>query len=293
MKKRTIRSPFFILLLINAFLSVVFIAGIAVSHRKTTPETRETFFLTPGNLTNVHFIKIIEKNAHECPVVLLSDDSDFWTGTSSASSEEIWPVNSESLKALFNVFSKPVKIIKAAENISSFENLELTDENAAVIVFSDTNKKELLHLYFGKTDELTNRIYLRTSKDNTVWTVQDLYSIFLSADPSFWSDPHLFPDFLFEKNKEALKNQSSLRRGKIAGSNSVSNLKPEYTLSKIIPVTQNKIVFKIYKTRELYTVHPEFVLHNSETEKTFSKLNYCYTVSQVTLENLIGETDGF
>ena len=265
-------------------LLVLFASSFIFKSKRNTIETRETVLLNAASLKSVSSIVISDGSSGGGSVTLNRNDS-FWSGTDSVTGT-VWPADSQVVRnlmdSLVNVRTVRVKAVSEA----SWEDLGIDEENAISIKILDENSKEILSLYFGHVDSLTQRIAFRTSKENTSYETDFDIRSYLNASSSFWADPFLFPVFL--SGNSSVNMQSSYRHGSMLP---VSVL-PEETINVMKKTFENgsRAVFSVYETDDDIIVVPQFYASQSMSQveqDAVRKCNYRYSLSQWTYERIL------
>lgn len=265
-------------------LLVLFASSFIFKSKRNTIETRETVLLNAASLKSVSSIVITDGSSGGDSVTLNRNDS-FWSGTDSVT-ETVWPADSQVMRnlmdSLVNVRTVRVKAVSEA----SWEDLGIDDENAFSIKILDEKSEEILTLYFGHVDSLTQRIAFRTSNDSASYETDFEIRSFLNASSSFWVDPFLFPVFL--SGTASVNMQSSFRHGILMP---IVPL-PDETVNVLKKTFENgsRAVFSVYETDEDIIIVPKFYASQSasQTEQdAVRSCNYRYSLSQWTYERIL------
>lgn len=265
-------------------LLVLFAASFIFKSKSNTIETRETVLLNATSLKSVSSIVITDGSSDGASVTLIRNDS-FWSGTDSVTGT-VWPADSQVVRNLMDVLVnvRTVRVKAVSEN--SWEDLGIDDKNAFSVKILDENSNELLSLFFGHVDSLTQRIAFRTSKDNTSYETDFDIRSYLNSNSSFWVDPFLFPVFL--SGTASVNMQSSYRHGIMMPLSSL----PEEPVNVLKKTFENgaRAVFSVYETEDDIIIVPQFFASQSMTQleqDAVRKCNYRYSLSQWTYEHIL------
>lgn len=260
------------------FIIAVFL--LPFSKKNNTPESITSAFLDSVSINDITQIDIINKNK-KCKINIYKFNNK-WIGTDSLSNWNLfWPVDEKNIENFLLETSKISEWKKKATKPSSWEKLGV-DSNNAIEIRLKNNSKTISSIFFGWTDELTEEVYFRTSKNSTVWqTKTQIEKYIYNKIPSFWADPYLIPTYINNSSNYKIK----LRRGELVYIKPAEHIKP----IKVIKLNLNpevNAIFSFYEKDENIVVIPNFF-----GDEYLKKINYRYTISKWTYEEFLKEIE--
>ena len=265
-------------------LLVLFAASFIFKSKSNTIETRETVLLNAASLKSISRIVITDGSSGGESVTLRRND-DFWSGTDSVTNT-VWPADPQLVRNLMDSLVQVRTVRVKAVSQDSWEDLGIDEENAFSIQIMDEGSNEILSLYFGHVDSLTQRISFRTSKDNTSYETDFEMRSYLNSSSSFWADPFLFPVFL--SGTASVNMQSSYRHGSMMPIAALPD-EPVNVLKKTFE-NGSRAVYSVYETEDDIIIVPQFYASQSMTQleqDAIRKCNYRYSLSQWTYEHIL------
>ena len=265
-------------------LLILFVSSFVFKSKRNAIETKQTVLLNSSSLESISSIVLFD-GVNEGKSVTLNRNDSFWSGTDSVTGT-VWPADSQTVRNLIETLIQVRNVRVKAVSQNAWADLGIDEENAFSIRILDNKSNELLSLYFGHSDSLTQRMAFRTSKDVTAYETDFDIRSYLNAESSFWADPFLFP--VFVSGSASVNMQSSYRHGLMLP---VSTL-PEQPVNTMRKTFENgaRAVFSVYETEDDFIVVPQFYASQSasQTEQdAVRKCNYRYSLSQWTYEHIL------
>ena len=279
-------------LLVFDFLLIVL---LLIPKKKSVKFEKKTL-LNPVALAEVKFISL-NVNENDSPQKLLFEKNDlgWFCNYEITDSELYFPLDKKSLDSFLEKFAAAIEVVTKSKNIKSHYNFGIVNENnepVFTITFYDKNSEPFTSINFGNVNYLSNSIMFSVSDEANVYETNDVFSSYLTLDLSFWGDKKTVPDFIFNQNyfSDSESNEYFLRRGKISLDKITSP--STYVVSKKFD-NGNSMSLELYQnTDSSYLVKPYFFagsnLDNNKKE-IFMKINYTYSISQMTANELSGE----
>ncbi len=252
--------------------------------RRNSPDTMELNFVSEDDAKKIDGVEFSWKA--EGTKIVLQKENGIWLGTDGDSNQTlIWPADENLVEKFFSAAGENLHPVKKADKVSAWKNLGVDDLNSYRVTFFSGGQK-ISEFRFGKTDEVSGEIAIRTSENQTVWAAKTSLTDFLfETDASFWADPFVEPEAATGKTRT--ENSSSLRRGKLVYISPSQNIKPEFVVKKNFP-NGTDAVYSVYKKDDFFVVIPSFFSAQNESMK---KIDYRFSVSPVTLEKFLEEAD--
>ena len=198
-------------------------------------------------------------------------------------------------------------ITESVTSSSKLKNYCLDDESSVCLSFSDDNSNTVSKIYFGALNQTLDKIFFRTEKNLTVYSMDSKIEDYLNTDSSFWCDKEMIPEAFYKNKKESdvnlsKKKISSLRFSKIVLLRPQSKELSEYEAGKTIPykisdATGTEYSFDFFPSEidgeqcyaYSFSVKPSILF--TQAQKDFiSKLNGFYCISEWTF-NLLKSTE--
>ena len=174
----------------------------------------------------------------------------------------------------------------------------LDDKNSVCLSFFDDNGNTVSKIHFGALNQTMDKIFFRTEKNFTVYSMDSKIEAYLDTDSSTWCDKNMIPECLY-KNKVDTdvilsgKKISSLRFSKIVSRNRV-----DFAMASGIPyrTTDGSGTTYIYHFSAATVDGEDCYVYNflvkpsilfTPAQKDFiSKLNGLYCISEWTFKLL-------
>ncbi|MBP5452257.1 MAG: DUF4340 domain-containing protein [Treponema sp.] len=284
MKVNALQKKILLLLAVCDFILIVMFAlSFVFKSKGNSIKTKETVLLNATSLESMS--AIVMTDSVEGQVVTLSRGGSFWTGKDSAT-ETTWPADPQTVRNLVDTLLQVRMVRIKAESDSAWEDLGLDEESAFSIKILGENSKELLTLYFGRIDTLSQRIAFRTSNDSKSYETDFSLRSYLNADASFWADPFFFPVFL--SGSASVNMQSSYRHGVMLPLLPL----PEEPVKVLKKTFENgsRAVYSVYENEDEFIIFPQFYASQSMSQieqEAVRKCNYRYSLSQWTYQRIL------
>lgn len=290
------------LVILNGILIVI--SCIIPFTKKNKVKAIESALVNPKYAATIQEIKIKIPTSEE--TLILHKSGTIWTGTNVASTDraitkdisapqsnmkEIWPASTQTATNIIQSATKVVSMYIKSDNNKSWNSLGVDENNARTVTFYTSSGEIVSELYFGMENNNTNRVYVRSGKNLTVYEIDNEITTFLTTETSFWCDPYLYPLSLIGASEK--ETQTALRHGKLI---ELDTSKGEYatTINKDFG-NGAEIKLSIYKGNAVadetdYYVFPSFIPSPAFTEEekaAVASLSYAYSISSWTYEKLI------
>lgn len=284
MRGFTHKQVLFYFYLFDGILLMLLIIGKLPFSRRNESLKIPTALLNPNYVSDVSSI-IIEAPDGK---ITLTKGGSYWSGTSDASGGKyVWPADIQTVRNLITSAQSLIQVQVKADDDSAWTALGVDEMQASVLGFYDKNGSVLSKVLFGHKDSLTLKIYFRTWSKNTVYEMDADMENFLTADESFWADPFLYPQCVTGYDRS--KADSLLRRGRIQSLSLRGGLPVDFNLTQSFE-NGSIINFAVYKKDDGYIVIPNVTAGpavSEEDSRLIDKLNYRYSISAFTLDNLL------
>ena len=263
---------------------------------KKSVKSEKKVLLNPAALSEVSFISFKANENNLSQDLLFEKKALGWFfNYRNDNSEFYFPADKKNLDSFLEKIASVNEVTLKSKNIKSHYNYGIVNENnesTFTVTFYDKNFEPFTSINFGNINFLSKSIMLSVSDEANVYETADVFSSYLTLDLSFWCDKKIIPDFLFNQKYSAVNesNEYYLRRGKIY--TETIDIPSSYILSKKFD-NGNSMSLELYKnTDSSYLVKPYFFagsdLDNNKKE-FFLKINYTYSISQMTANELSGE----
>lgn len=284
MKKLSLKQGILFFYLFDIILVSILLLSFLPVFNKNKEVSTPTALLNPNYINQISSISIKNSDAR----IKLEKGDRYWTGSSTASKDKYsWPADVQIINNLIEESSKLIKVQTKSDNISSWKALGVDEQQSTSITFYDDAGSILSQLFFGFKDNLSLKLYFRTWSKKTVYETVSSMDDFLNTDESFWADSYLYPQMVTDYDKNT--SESLLRRGKLQNITPRDGLPVDFNLTKDFE-NGSTINFAIYKKDEEFIVIPTFKSGPATAEKDkqlIENLNYRYSISSWTLENLL------
>lgn len=284
MKVNPCQKKILLLLAVCDFiLLVMFALSFVLKSKGNSIKTNERVLLNASSLESMS--SIVVSDAVEGDAVTLSRNGSFWTGIDSKT-KTTWPADPQTVRNLVDTLLQVRSVRVKAESETAWEDLGLDEESAFSIKVLDENSKDLLTLYFGRIDTLSQRIAFRTSNDSKSYETDFSLRSYLNADSTFWADPFFFPAFLSGSASASI--QSSYRHGVMLPLSPLPG-EPVKVLKKTFE-NGSRAVYSVYETEDDFIISPQFYASQSMSQieqEAVRKCNYRYSLSQWTYQRIL------
>ncbi|MBQ9538441.1 MAG: DUF4340 domain-containing protein [Treponema sp.] len=292
MKRLSRTQGILVFYLFDLALLLLLVISFMPFMKKGRPVSRDTALLNPSSKEKALRIVLSKKEDDGLfrRKVTLERTGGIWLGFSSDGNDEfLWPADIQSVERLLDLSCSIVKSYEKSKSRKDWGAFGLKEKDAFSLSFYDSSGKDLSSLYFGGEDSLTNRIYVRSSAEDTVYEIDDAIAAFLNVEESFWADPFIYPQCLTGLARQ--EADAHLRRGRLENVRPREGLAVDYR-EKIYFGNGAVISFNIYKKNQLFIVIPTLTPGPAASEperKAIESINYRYSISGTTLERLLEE----
>ncbi|MCH5291385.1 MAG: hypothetical protein J1D88_06495 [Treponema sp.] len=200
----------------DALLLLVFLLSFLPMFRRGAVRREKSALLNPRFVSSVQEISIAGRgtDGESGLRVNLTRADSVWTGTDSLSGfSQRWPCDMQTVSNLLETASRLVDLYTKGSGPKQWNDFSVDDENALSLTFCGGNGDVLSKLFFGQEDPVTGRIAVRTWTKDTVYETDAAIAPFLTAVPSFWCDPFVFPQVVTGLSRS--EAERTLRRGKL------------------------------------------------------------------------------
>ncbi len=283
------RGILFFYLFDLALLLLFVLSFFPFMHRRQ-PRSRELVLLNPAARDSVCAVDLSRNDGEfwGARSVSLVKRGGIWLGSSSDGNHEfIWPADTQLVEKLLVLASSSVSSYEMSSSRRDWDNFGVREQDAFSLCFSDSSHRTLSSLLFGNEDSLTGRVAVRSAADTAVYAVDAGILPLLSADESFWADPFLYPQCLTGLGRAEADGQ--LRRGRLENIRPREGLAVDY-VAKLYFGNGAEILFSVYRKDAAYIVIPTLLpgpAVSDEDRQALQAVNYRYSISGVTLDNLL------
>lgn len=214
----------------------------------------------------------------------------FWGAQFIQNQNEISQINFPVEQNLINEFladSKSIRHINVVKNfktnVSQFEieNIYkkfglLSDDCVEVSFISDT-QTQVSKIYFGFLNESKDKIFFRTSKSLSIYSMDCNLLSYLDTDINFWAEKSLIPNSIF--NNLHPRDIQNIIYNKLEHNSNFDSLNSELSFDENFLNTKNEIYEKILSLRFSKIINNEdfevlnFNTENDKRQNDFSRLN--------------------
>ncbi len=261
--------------------------------RRGQPSARDTALLNPSVREEVARIELSQKEAGGLSgrrTVVLERKEGVWLGSSSDGNGEFtWPADVQAVERLLALSCSLVRSYEKSSSRKDWGAFGLKEGDAFSLSFYDATRRTLSSVFFGGEDPLTQRVYVRSASDVTVYELDGDIRPLLSADESFWADPFLYPQCLTGLGRD--EAELHLRRGRLENIRPRDGLPVDYQ-EQMYFGNGAELSFSIYRKDSSFIVIPTLTpgpAASPEERAALASINYRYGISGVTLEKLLEE----
>lgn len=292
LKKRTI----YILLTITSVLLVLLFIGKLNSKKNSEVRPITTSMLNPKYADSIASIAI--KTPQSQKEITLTKTDSVWTGIAKNDDDlqgVVWPVQLQTVNNLISISTKVAKMYIKSDSNSSWNTLSVTQDKASTIIFTGEDGQILSELYFGVINPITERISMRSAAKQTVYETDDVISVYLTTDVSFWADPYIYPQAVTGMSDNDSK--SLLRHGQVVAKPAdnafpcIKSILKEFDNSAAVSLSIYSTQNSTHNSTE-FLVIPTFIASPTVTaheKSAIAAYNYAYIISGWTEKKLVSE----
>ena len=153
----------------------------------------ESAILNPSHKSEVSLIEI---GTGESGTITLKKQGDFWLlSKESEKGQTICTIaDSKIINSLIENAAKIRKLYAISEKFSDYERLGLTENLSTSISFLKNDNNLYTKVYFGYSDSIKNRIFLRSESSKAAYECENDFQQYLTTQTNYWSEGEIFPE---------------------------------------------------------------------------------------------------
>lgn len=159
------------------------------NNRRNAPKSIESALLNPKYKNEVAQIEI--QIPSQNGVINLKKQGDFWLLVKNAGEGKTEITTFADKKLVTSLIEKACEIRKLyqiSDKESDFVQLKTSENAGSTVSFTGNDNKMYTKLYFGSTNSLTNRTFVRSQGSKITYETENDLSHFLNSDTNYWSE---------------------------------------------------------------------------------------------------------